>query len=41
VELIYFSSSKTNIQIAKLMVNALKKYPNTSDLPMTSIDEFV
>jgi len=31
----------TNIQIAKLMVNALKKYPKTSDLEMTSIDDFV
>jgi carbamoyl-phosphate synthase large subunit len=31
----------TNIQIAKLLVNALKKYPKASDLPMTSIDEFV
>ncbi len=31
----------TNIQIAKLMLNALKKYPKTSDLPMNSIDDFV
>ncbi len=31
----------TNLQIAKLMVNALKKYPKTTDLEMTSIDMFV
>ena len=31
----------TNIQIAKLMVKSLKKYPHSVDLPITSVDEFV
>jgi carbamoyl-phosphate synthase large subunit len=31
----------TNIQIAKQVVQSLKKFPTTKDLPMTSWDEFV